>query len=170
MDLDNPDPFTMVLNRLWALLEADADFCAAVQPGNRIKFTVDSQGNPIKENVQLGDLPEVIIEPTTGSDNLASTSGAGKAEITYRIMVATGDMRVLTANLMHWILWRIFDHAGDRLTNTNVAGLGDMGFVYKSRFSTIVSATLNPEISRGRKGWCVLLTITTTLELPRGGS
>jgi hypothetical protein len=172
------DPFTQVLERIWAILEADTymstgwpmqNFCDLVLPGNRCKFTEVSQGNPFKEAVLDSDMPECIVEPLGGTDTLAKTSAGGYSDCAFRVMISTGDMRCLLANRMHWILWRIFTAAGDRLKLPGTVYVGDPGldFIVHTRFSAVVSSTLPPEIARGRKGWAVILTLTCRLQLPR---
>jgi hypothetical protein len=156
------DPWTQVINQLWALLEANVDFCTVVKPANRIKFTLTSQQNPIKENIQNSDTPEVLIEPTTSKEKVAHTNLGSESDQTFSIQLTTLDMRLRKSDKtgaedLRWLLWQIINSAGDTL---------GLDFVYKARITTSMSHFIDP-ITRGTRGWCVFLTVTCNLELPK---
>ena len=172
MDFSTIDPWTQVTQRIWDILNTEITapalaFQNYVKPGNRIRFDVATQGNPWKENVNDGDMPELCFEPTSGNDLLAEMSQTGISEQTSRILVSTGDMRSTQANWIRWLLWQIFSAAGDRLA-LSTATPKTLDFVWKSRFGIVTSATLDPATARGRKGWSVLMTHVASLALPRG--
>jgi hypothetical protein len=155
------DPFTQVINRLWAILEADATFCAMVKPGNRIKLTAADGHNPIKQNVQPGDLPEVIIEPTTSVDNAARTSTSMTVLQNFSVKAATNDMRINAAALpLRWVLLKAMFAGGDRL---------DLDFVVRTRLTTSLLNTYDPVENRGTEGWTVLMTVAVEMEFARAG-
>ena len=151
------DPWTQVLNRLWAILEANAAFAALVKPGNRIKFTDTANQNPIKENIQAGDLPEVTIEPTTAQDQWAYTSTSVGFTQVWSVKLATNDMRLVgAASPLRWIVVKTLFEAGDKI---------GLDFVVSTRISPCLLNTYDPVENRGTKGWTVLCTLTTVLEL-----
>lgn len=156
------DPWTQVLNQLWALLEANSTFTARVKAENRIKFTGAADLNPIKENIQQGDTPEVMIEPTTAAERQAFTSEQAGSDQTFSIQITTLDMRIhktdqTGADDMRWLVWKILSDAGDSL---------GLDFVYKARLTTSMTHYVDP-ITRGTVGWCAFVTVTCNLELPK---
>ena len=155
------DPWTQVHDRIWAILEADPDFAAAVRPANRIKLTENDGANPFKENVQAGDLPECVVEPTTSTDEPAKTSMSASVTQAWSVKVATNDLRWhKAAGPMRWILLKAFAAAGDNL---------GLDFVVKTRINSSLSNTYDPIENRGTQGWTVLLTLTTVMEFYKSG-
>ena len=152
------DPWSQVQTQLWALLEANADFCTAIKAANRIKF---EDGNPLKDSIQDSDAPEVIIEPTTAKERPAFTSQHEASEQTWSVQITTLDMRLRKgdktgAEDLRWLCWQILNAAGDNL---------GLDFVYKARITTSMQHYVDP-ITRGTRGWCVFLTVTCCLDLP----
>ena len=159
---DTYDPWSQVMYRLWHLLEANSTFTSLVKAHNRIKFHHKSGRNPIKENIQNGDVPEVSIEPTTGAEHQAFTTMQGKSEQSFLLKVVTLDMRTYVGdgtgmNEIRWLIYKILSTAGDTL---------GLDFVFKARISSTMQHYIDP-INRGTVGWVCLFTITVTMQLPR---
>ena len=91
--LDLNDPYSATYDRLWAILEGNAEFCAIFKAGNRIKLNDPARPYPFKENTGPGDYPEIQILPTRGSGNLFATSDKAFDVQYYSIVVKTGDAR-----------------------------------------------------------------------------
>ena len=156
------DPYSQVIYRLWYLLEQNTTFTGIVKAHNRIKFNHRSGKNPIKENIQNGDVPEVMIEPTTSMDGQAWTSTQAKNEQSFLIKIVTLDMRTYIGdgtgmNELRWLVYQILSTAGDTL---------GLDFVYKARITSSMQHYIDP-INRGTIGWVCLFTITCALQLPK---
>jgi hypothetical protein len=161
-DFSDIDPWTQVINQLWALLEANEDFAALVKPSNRVKFTEQAEQNPIKNNIQDGDCPECLIEPTTSKERQAFTSVEAASEQSFSVQLTTLDMRLRKADKtgaenLRWLVWQILDNAGDTL---------GLDFVYKARLTTSMTHYVDP-VTRGTRGWVVFVTVACTLALPK---
>jgi hypothetical protein len=162
------DPFTQVLLRLWQIVLAEPGVASVVRPANRIILTAGDGFNPIKQNVQPGDLPELIIEPTTSTDEQAKTSKAAETVQTWSMKIATNDLRINATDPatglrpgafpLRWALLKAMCAAGDKL---------GLDFVIRTRLTTTLSNTYDPVENRGTEGWTVLMTVTTYLEFAK---
>jgi hypothetical protein len=157
------DPYTQVLNRLWDILEAQSAFTSIVKAGNRIKFTSQDGLNPIKETIAAGDVPEVVIEPTTSQTQFAFTSQDVKEDAAWSLKMATVDLRLNYGLVLplRWVVFKTLYAAGDTL---------GLDFVDKTRVTASMRNTYDPIESRGSKGWTELMTITTRLVFPKTGT
>ena len=156
---DQVDPFTQVLLQLWAILEGSPAFTNFVKPGNRIKFTGAANQNPIKKDVQPGDLPECIIEPITSADEPAKTSMSAMVSQTWSIKIATNDLRINAGMFqVRWAVLQAFAKAGDNL---------GLYFISRTRITTSLSNIYDPVENRGTYGWTLMLTIVTDLEFAK---
>ena len=97
------NPFNMVLNRLWEILEANPVIAEKIRPGNRIKF-LDELG--LKGSVSHGDLPEIVLVPDTFSQSSMGTSGTGELTANFRFFIATGTKNVEEVFALQWELFR----------------------------------------------------------------
>jgi len=161
-DFSTIDPWSQVTHRLWYLLEQNATFLSVVRAHNRIKFNHKSGRNPIKENINDGDVPEVSIEPTTGMEGQAFTSTQGKSEQSFLLKIVTLDMRTYVGDgtgmlELRWLIYQILTTAGDSL---------GLDFVWKARITSTMQHYIDP-INRGTVGWVCLFTITVTMQLPK---
>ena len=87
------DPFTLVYDALWELLDSSARLRELVKAGNRINLNRYDDRHPIKEEVSSADLPELIIIPVSGGET-KQTSGARILVQRYRIILSTCEQRV----------------------------------------------------------------------------
>ena len=150
------DPYTQVLNALWAALEASGAFCALVPVGNRIKFTDVAKGiNPIKTAKASADFPEVCIEPTVSADEDAKSSADAAETQTWVIKMATADMR-LNAKCypLRWAMKKALYAVGDTL---------GLDFVAKTRITTSMETDFDPIEGAETHGWVTTFSIQTTM-------
>jgi hypothetical protein len=156
------DPWTQTLDRLWAILEANALFTSLVRPGNRVKLTGPGDGNPLKDNVQEGDLPELYIEPTVETAQFATSSKSVRLAPSWSFHLATNDMRVSArVGPVKWAILKALHDAGEHL---------GLDFVTSARLTTGLLSSYDPMENRGTKGWTALLTVTVTWDLPKDAS
>ena len=138
------NPFTLIYEALWDLLESDTDFTDNVRPANRIKFTSSSR-DPRKKALQDADAPYVEIAPSDGNIEFYSTSEAHVFEMQYDIRVFTGDLRVNKKLYpLVWIIIKALSNANDTL---------DLDYVQSVRVSSLDVMEFDKDLNRGTSGW-----------------
>lgn len=150
----NPDPFTQIERALWHVLESHSPFTDLVKPGNRIKFAhTDTGRDPIKDELQTADMPEVMILPTTTAGKNRSSKGPGITQ-SFNLVITTGDTRTwVKLYPVKWEVYRAFEKLNDQIkhlcpfvTQVNVGGFSD-GF------------NVGEQRERGPRGWNSVLDI-----------
>lgn len=176
------DPFSQVYERILTVLQNDPVLKVLIRSGNWIKF--DSQPiKPWKSNIQPGDMPEILVEPVSGIAQLASDSISAKQDMSWSIKVATNDVRLFWPDAagnvtgvfaVYWALMVALDQASDGLASVNTTpALAPLSFCRVARITATVTSPFDPagnpvSEARGTDGWCVLVTLQTTLDLNRG--
>lgn len=177
------DPFSMVYERIVAILKADPTIQSLVRSANWITF--DSAPQPLKRAFQPGDAPEILIEPVNGNDQWASTSLSAESTVMWSIKIATNDLRLFFDDPagsgiktgvfpLKWALMACLDRAGDGLELVNGATpLPPLPFCRVSRITVSVKSPFDPagnpvSEGRGTDGWTLLATLTTALDINRG--
>ena len=127
------EPFTMVYDALWAMLEANEDFTDLVPVGNRIKYGNDNR-SPEKDEILNSDLPEVRIVPVgvTPQPRRTSTSSAVLKRFAIQI---TSDTRGIH-DTFHPIEWQIFKSLVDWITVLSALRWNEKRFAVKCTFMT----------------------------------
>lgn len=157
-----PDPFTLVYDGLWELIEKHGPLNDLVSLGNRIKRTQSNR--PLKRRKQDADLPEIDIMPGGNDEfNAFGASGASDATQTYLIQVATGRQRVDSGVFrVKWELLRAM------ATTTQEGGvLGLPTWLTDIRFISTSEDPEDAEIGGGRKGWVTVLTAVAIFHFDR---
>lgn len=146
----NVDPFTRVYNAIMALFADHDGVSDLVKPGNLVSYATKSR-DPLKVNVQSGDLPEIEVRPAGGEATLWKTSDSTEVIRRYVVGIATGDLRVDESLFpLEWELLRAL--AG---TTSNL-GLPFVVNVHIEGFDEESEAT---DRHRGTKGWVALFTV-----------
>ncbi len=162
-------PFNMVFNRLWEMAETSVPLAELVRVGNRIKFNQDTNRDPIKQNVNNADLPELTLVMTGGADpNLHFNSCASAISRTFSWALATGDFRY--TYLLGPVEFAIMSAMAN--WQTELSGLTWRGelFVKDCNITDLSTGFTNQESNRGIKGWsavwsCVVKMMFTTQKL-----
>ena len=149
------DPFTLVHNALWALLEAHQGFVNLVPANNRIKFTGDLRA-PIKDQISTADLPEVRIVPTGGEAHLKRTSNSSSVLKRWEIQVSTGDQRVDYTKGVFAVEWEILIALQDWITALKAITWTSKPFVVTAKPATVREGVTEADLNRGIKGWSAL--------------
>ena len=123
------NPFSIVLKRLWEILEANPMIAESIRSGNRIQF-VDELG--LKENIGHGDLPEIVLVPDTFTQNSMGTSGTGELTANFQFYIATGKKNVEPILTLQWELFRAL--------NTFMAEMGSFEY-HGNSFVTLIKMT-----------------------------
>lgn len=89
---ETKDPFTLVYDALWELLEAHEGFTDLVRLRNRVKFS-GADRSPIKETISPADVPEVRLVCVGGTPHIQRTSGSSSCTKVFEVQLASGDQR-----------------------------------------------------------------------------
>lgn len=155
---DNADPFTKVERALWAVLEADTEFCALVARANRVNFANPAcPTDPVRESLSTADMPEVMILPTTAAPNTHRTSAGPSLRQDYNLIITSGDARThAKLNPVKWAVWKAFERLMDDMTTRcPFVRKVDTGN-FNDGFNNPAPGTVN---DRGPRGWGSVLEI-----------
>lgn len=149
--LQSPDPFSMIYEALWQILEDSPDFSVRVKPGNRVKFIGKLDRLPEKDEILTADLPEVRVIPAGGTPHLQRTSNSSSCLKRFVIQVATGDRRV-DASLfpVEWAVYKALTDWTNILTALEWQG---NTFVNLARPMEITEDIGLINLERGISGW-----------------
>jgi hypothetical protein len=151
------DPFTLVFNELWSLAEASVPLTALVKPGNLIKYNKAQDRSPIKEEIAVADMPELLLTSVGTSDIKSHSSSCGSG-ITrqYQWLLTTGDFRINFK--LYPVQWALF--AAVIAGESAIAALkwNNKPFVTRMMWSGLSEGLSNAELNRGIKGWSSLWT------------
>lgn len=145
------EPFTLVFDALWTAAESCQSLASLFKLGNRTRLDGDDR-NPIKQNVQDSDLPELILSSEgLSAANLHASSCSTDVTHRYAWLVSTGDQRVNTR----------LNPAGFALLcalctlREHLMGLEWLGrkFVQSFQLVEVGEGMSDPERNRGIKGW-----------------
>jgi len=155
-------PLVLVRDALWALLEADADFVAAVPARFRIKPSGTSIGNADTLNRMHGFAPWVEILVTDSKPQPDADSSAWRWEVTWAIVTKSNRQRTNQILDLQWYVYKAMKGWETYLkTAVTVGGL------------EIVNNCLPLETTAARKqlqnteGWEVLWSCWTDLWFSR---
>lgn len=151
------NPFTLVYDALWAMLEAHPQFVVDVKEGNRIKYNSSEDRDPLKQEILDADLPEVVLVQTSVSANLYQSSSGSMCLRQYSILVSTGDFRY--NKFLAQVEWDIF--TAMMLWKERLGSLQwkNKAFVKRSNILSATSGASDSERNRGIKGWSAIWTV-----------
>lgn len=84
-------PLIDVYNKLWEVVEDCPSLMELVRPANRIKVVGVGGTDPLKDRIQEGDLPELLLQPMFGASTSIASSSAVKFVRTFQFAVTTGE-------------------------------------------------------------------------------
>ena len=159
--MSDVDPFSQVFEGIWTLVEAFAPFSDQVRVGNRIRLDGESR-NPIKQNIQHADLPEVILHPGGGDCQLHRNSSQSQVIKRFDFLISTGDLRV---DYLHFPLqWHTIRAVAN--WKSVIGGLVWKGepFLIDLDIPSKTEGESDPERNRGIKGWSSIITVQARME------
>lgn len=152
------DPFQLVFDALWALVDGSVPLTALVKPGNKIRFNVTDDRDPIKTRVGDADLPELILT-TEGSTelNIHSTSNTSHIYRQYAWLLSTGDQR-LNYRLfpVQWALFCAMTNWGNVLSVLEWPATTGKKFVKSVNYISATEGQSDADRNRGIEGWSSL--------------
>jgi len=145
-------PFNMVFNALWGMAEDSPTLTELVKVGNRIKFNQETNRDPIKENVQAADLPELTLLVLGGSEvNLHSSSCGSVITRDYSWVMSTGDLRY--THFLGPVEWALWCAMANWQTALSALTWNEKPFVINANITNVTSGFTTVENNRGIKGW-----------------
>lgn len=149
-------PYSKVYDKIWELLESSDDFKNLFPEGNRIKFNTSNNRAPHKQNVQSGDMPEVMLLVEGGELNLSNTSSTTKSVLNYILAINTGDWRLNEYVLP--INWLVTCLAKQWCATISTVTWRGVSFVKVVRITTNTIGESNERRNRGIRGFSTLIT------------
>lgn len=161
------NPFELTFDALWSLGEASVPLKELVKIGNRIKFNTNNS-DPVKQNVQTADLPELILVSQGGTPNLHATSCTSEMIRRYAWLVSTGDLRI--NHLSNPLGWAIFCAMTNWKIHLASLEWQNKRFIKAANLTDVTEGDSDPERNRGIKGWsalwvCEIRMVFTTTDL-----
>lgn len=149
------NPFVLIFDALWKMLEDSPAFTTDVLPGNRIKYNLVDDANPAKQQIQDSDLPEVIIASNGVNDiNLVNNSATSKITKRYTVIVSTGDFRLQNyLNQVQWDLFCAFDGWQTKVSSLVWPVGSGRTFVKRCALTDCEEGLSDSTQNRGIKGW-----------------
>lgn len=100
------DPFSILYDALWTLLEANSGLTALVKVGNRVKYASWFH-NPLKDIFSDADLPQVAIVPVGTLFNLNNTSSSTFVTARFDARLIVGDQRLDQVGGLFAVKWEM---------------------------------------------------------------
>jgi len=146
------NPFDQIFDALWNLVDDSIPLAALVKLKNTICFNKPQDRDPQKQNVQVADLPElVLLSDGASATNLHFSSCGAMCRRHYSFIISTGDNRIsLFLNQVEFALQcALLD------TQTRLGSLTWRGnqFVKKIDWDTLTDGIEQEIQNRGLKGW-----------------
>jgi len=134
------DPFTQVLDKIWAVLEADPRFTSKVRLKNRIK------GPDVKDALAESDIEEVEIVPAGSEVNLRDSENRNRVTQRFQLKCTNGGGLPTSKHFpLKWVVVTALSRAG--------ADLG-LSFVYNVSVTEGNETYAAPEDTRrGQTSW-----------------
>ena len=98
------NPFTLVWDGLWTMVERNSILMSNVRKGNRIKF---EEQDELKRMISDGDLPELSLLSSGAEINIMNSSNTSSCNRKYTWGIATGELQINPFyNTLSWELFR----------------------------------------------------------------
>jgi hypothetical protein len=147
-------PLQLVYTELWRLPMLNPEFRALVREGNMIRFDHEAHGNPRKDQVQAGDLPEVTLTSETSAVKIHETSSTCKLIRQYSWLVATGDFRL--THLLAPVEWALFVSMIGWQRVLGRLKWHDKAFCKRMDVVSVLGGRSDPQLNRGIAGWSAI--------------
>lgn len=150
-----PDnPFTLVYDALWRLVQQNPAFTESVPEGNRIRYDNPFDRSPVKKNVGAADLPELVLVADTLSANIHATSSSSKVVRQYKWMMATGDFRY--SEFLAQLEWQVFTAMCDWQSTLAALCWREKTFVKRADLLSGAAGVSDLNLNRGIAGWSAI--------------
>lgn len=153
------DPFSLVYNKLWDMVERNQRLQAHLVKGNLIKF---DEENALKDEIAHADVPELALFMEGGSPGKTTSSSFGIVK-NYTWVIATGEYKHALYNLLSFELFRCISDYPCVVCPLAWCGCN---FIQHIRLAGVEEGTSMEEINRGIEGWAGLWKIEVEMEFP----
>lgn len=149
------NPFTLVYDGLWTLLEHYPAFVSDVKVANRLKYNSATNRDPLKQTVEVADLPEVaLICSGTHDAKMRANSSSSKCIRQYQWIINTGDFRL--NEILHQIEWDIYVGMQDWDKILTALQWANKSFVKRVDFTDVSEGQSDPSRNRSIRGWTAI--------------
>lgn len=156
------DPFSMVYNALWEMVERNKNLATYIPVGNRIKY---DDVAAIRASNEDADTPELALLSGGGSFGDTDNSSQRSCVREYIWALTSGDLKLNT--IFNPIQWELFRSMNDwecvlcSLTWCNCA------FVSNCRIISAEDSSINHELERDILGWTSLWNMQVDFQFPK---
>lgn len=163
----DPNPFLKVYNGVYDLLFGGVDnpLAALIKPGNRVTYgsLYTDRNVPLKDSIQTGDTPELILVDEGGMLQFHANSSGGKFDQSIGLYISTGDFSYAGfASAINWYIWCNVNRWGTTLAELTWNG---EHFVKAIQIVQVQIGESNPERNRNIKGWNAIWRIQLELRI-----
>lgn len=157
------DPFSLVYNGLWALVERNQDLKKYIPAGNRINFAEELA---YKEEVVQADLPELALLLAGGSPGTKDSSDGRSITKRFVWALTTGQYQVNPA--YHRIAFELWRSMVDYACVLCALSWCNCNFVTDCRMIDIEEGTLSDFLERNITihGWSGLWGVEVDMQFP----
>jgi hypothetical protein len=153
-DIENSNPFQMVYDTLWAMLEEDERF--SVKEGNKLNFNT-SDRDVGKSQMSSSDYPEVmLIAEVISTANLCNTSSSTKLVRQYSWVISAGSFRYIDIFPIEWAIFTGMLAWRYRLSTLQWE---NELFVKRLNFINANIGNIDRQLRRGIQGWISVWTL-----------
>ena len=158
------NPFTLIEDAFWLMLEDRKDFCEMFKKANRVKLRDRRRRVPDKVSISKEDVPYITIVPSGVTPHPHNTSNSSSMMISWEIRIASGDQRPHMVQLPAiWVVYRALINWRTRMTALTWK---DYAFVKDCRADSVVIGELKEDVDKEIRGWSSLWSGTTTCWFP----
>ena len=154
------NPFQMVYDTLWTMLEEDKRF--QIKEGNKLKFN-NNRRDVIKSQMSTADYPEVMLVTEGITGNLCNTSSTSKITRNYSWVISAGDFRY---DQIFPVEWAIFTGMLAWRYRLSTLTWQDRLFVTQLNLVNSNLEQVDNQRRRGIEGWVAVWTIFVEMHFP----
>lgn len=151
------NPFELLYSALWELALSNSKLAAEIKVGNRVRFDSATNRDPEKAQVQVADLPELLIAPDgTQISNLHATSCSASISRRFLFRVSTGDLRAVDEGRLLRIEWLLMCALVNWKSTLTALEWNGERFVKNCRALELRNSIVDIDANRNARGWAAV--------------
>ena len=167
MIVDCDNPFTLVYNALWELLECNEHFKKLVRAGNMIRFAGKEADNAIAKVILKtananADVPEVRILPRGTVPHIQRTSTSSFLTTKLEIQISSGSYKL--DEVLFPVQWAVYRAMSTWQNVVMQLKWKDRNFVHLVRPLSSNDMAMDVDVMRGIPGWTALWSCEITMD------
>lgn len=155
------DPFTLVYNGLWTLIERNQKLVGFIERGNRIKYESYSE---IKPELGEADTPELALLVSGGGFGNANNTSQKSCQRDFIWALTSGNFSI--GDVFLPIQWEIFRSMSDWECVLCNLQWCNCKFVSDCQLIAAEDGTSMSELTRNIPGWASLWTARVSMQFP----